>query len=127
VRRYLNEFLMDRRVIDKPWPLRRLIVGMILIRRPGNPRAAYPKHLDRRKARRSLSPAAKSGRSCRNASACRWTGHAYQQPSIEAPSASCGQKVDEVFLIPLFPHYAMSSYETAVVRVQKIARKVAPG
>jgi ferrochelatase len=30
-------------------------------------------------------------------------------------------------LIPLFPHYAMSSYETAVVRVQKVARKVAPG
>ncbi len=30
VRRYLNEFLMDARVIDSPWPLRRLIVGMIL-------------------------------------------------------------------------------------------------
>ena len=25
VRRYLNEFLMDGRVIDKPWPLRRLL------------------------------------------------------------------------------------------------------
>ena len=34
VRRYLNEFLMDGRVIDVPWPLRRLIVGMILINRP---------------------------------------------------------------------------------------------
>ena len=31
-----------------------------------------------------------------------------------------------VFLIPLFPHYAMSSYETAVVRVQKIVRQLAP-
>ena len=31
VRRYLNEFLMDSRVIDVAWPLRRLIVGMILI------------------------------------------------------------------------------------------------
>ena len=34
VRRYLNEFLMDGRVIDVAWPLRRLIVGMILIKRP---------------------------------------------------------------------------------------------
>ena len=32
----------------------------------------------------------------------------------------------EVFLIPLFPHYAMSSYESAVVRVQEVAAKLAP-
>jgi ferrochelatase len=29
-------------------------------------------------------------------------------------------------LIPLFPHYAMSSYETAVVRVRAVAAKLAP-
>ncbi|HEY6611357.1 MAG TPA: ferrochelatase, partial [Pseudomonas sp.] len=34
VRRYLNQFLMDPYVIDLPWPLRRLIVAMILIKRP---------------------------------------------------------------------------------------------
>ena len=34
VRRYLNEFLMDGRVIDVPWLLRRFVVGMILINRP---------------------------------------------------------------------------------------------
>ena len=34
VRRYLNEFLMDGRVIDVAWPLRRLLVGLILINRP---------------------------------------------------------------------------------------------
>ena len=33
----------------------------------------------------------------------------------------------ETLLIPLFPHYAMSSYETAVVRVQEVAAKLAPG
>jgi ferrochelatase len=32
----------------------------------------------------------------------------------------------EVLLIPLFPHYAMSSYETAVVRVQEVAAQLAP-
>jgi len=34
--------------------------------------------------------------------------------------------VDELFLIPLFPHYAMSSCETAVVRVREVAAKLAP-
>ena len=34
--------------------------------------------------------------------------------------------VDELFLIPLFPHYAMSSYETATERVKEVAAKLAP-
>ena len=43
VRRYLNEFLMDGRVIDTPWLLRRFIVGMILINRPKRAADAYRK------------------------------------------------------------------------------------
>src|SRR5271169_1124360 len=43
VRRYLNEFLMDGRVIDTPWLLRRFIVGMILISRPKESAHAYEK------------------------------------------------------------------------------------
>ena len=43
VRRYLNEFLMDSRVIDTPWLLRRFIVGMILINRPKESAHAYEK------------------------------------------------------------------------------------
>src|SRR6266567_3956427 len=43
VRRYLNEFLMDGRVIDTPWLLRRFIVGTILINRPKESGHAYEK------------------------------------------------------------------------------------
>ena len=43
VRRYLNEFLMDGRVIDVAWPLRRLVVGLILIKRPHESGEAYEK------------------------------------------------------------------------------------
>src|SRR5579871_3809231 len=43
VRRYLNEFLMDGRVIDTPWPVRRFVVGMILINRPKESGHAYEK------------------------------------------------------------------------------------
>jgi ferrochelatase len=35
--------------------------------------------------------------------------------------------VDDLLVIPLFPHYAMSSFETAVVRTQELAAKLAPG
>src|SRR5256714_13812488 len=31
VRRYLDEFLMDKRVIDKPWLLRALLVKLIIV------------------------------------------------------------------------------------------------
>jgi ferrochelatase len=38
----------------------------------------------------------------------------------------CTRGIDDVLLIPLFPHYAMSSYETAVARVQEAAKWIAP-
>mgnify|MGYP000211890929 CR=1 FL=1 len=41
VRRYLNQFLMDPHVIDLPWPLRRLLVSLILARRPAQSAHAY--------------------------------------------------------------------------------------
>lgn len=41
VRRYLNQFLMDPYVIDLPWPLRRLLVSLILIKRPAQSAHAY--------------------------------------------------------------------------------------
>jgi ferrochelatase len=128
VRRYLNEFLMDRRVINTPWLLRRFIVGLILINRPRQSAHAYqsiwtpegsPLIVTSRKVRAKLQERVRVPVEL---------GMRYQNPSIaDALGQLAEQKVDEVFLIPLFPHYAMSSYETAVVRVQQIARKVAPG
>ena len=127
VRRYFNEFLMDARVIDVAWPLRRFIVGMILINRPKESAHAYqsvwtkegsPLIVTSRKVQKLLQ----SRVDVQVELAMR-----YQNPSIEsAVRKLAGQKIDEVLLIPLFPHYAMSSYETAVVRVQEVARKLAP-
>jgi len=127
VRRYLNEFLMDGRVIDSPWLLRRFIVSMILISRPRQSAEAYhkiwtpegsPLIVTSRRVQAKLQecvtlPVALAMR--------------YQNPSItDAIIGLSEQKVDEVLLIPLFPHYAMSSYETAVERVKHIAAKIAP-
>lgn len=127
VRRYLNEFLMDARVIDAPWLVRRFVVGMILVRRPKESAHAYekiwtpegsPLIVSSRKVQEKLQERVQPPVEL---------AMRYQNPSIETAIKNlASQKVDDVLLIPLFPHYAMSSYETAVVRVQEVARKLAP-
>src|SRR5260221_4031671 len=127
VRRYLNEFLMDGRVIDTPWLVRRFVVGMILINRPkesghayekvwtkqGSPLVVTSRHVQELLQKRVSLPVELAMR--------------YQNPSIESGVKKlAAQGVTDTLLIPLFPHYAMSSYETAVVRVQEVAGKFAP-
>ena len=127
VRRYLNEFLMDARVIDVPWLLRRLIVGLILVNRPkasthayqsiwtpaGSPLIVTSQHVRQQLQARVGVPVELAMR--------------YQNPSIASAVTSLRARgVDDLLLIPLFPHYAMSSYETAVARVQQVVKKLAP-
>jgi ferrochelatase len=51
----------------------------------------------------------------------------YQKPSItEAVGRLAAKGVEQTLLIPLFPHYAMSSYETAVERVKEVVGRLAP-
>ena len=130
VRRYLNEFLMDSRVIDVAWPLRRLIVGMILINRPKESAHAYskiwteegsPLVVTSRKLQQDLQ--ARLGDGTVVGLAMR-----YQNPSIESAIITLrDQGVTDLLVFSLFPHYAMSSFETAVVRAQEVAAKIAPG
>jgi protoporphyrin/coproporphyrin ferrochelatase len=128
VRRYLREFLMDERVIDTPWPLRAFVVhGCILPFRPRHSAHAY-----RSVWTREGSPLVASG--LRVTAALRYRlelpvelAMRYQRPSIEEALTNLARRnVDEVLLIPLFPHYAMSSYETAVARVREVLGQVAP-
>lgn len=127
VRRYLNEFLMDGRVIDVSWPVRRFVVGMILINRPKESAHAYQKIWTK-----EGSPLVVISRNVQALLQKRVRlpvelAMRYQNPGIpEVMRKLAGQGVDELLLIPLFPHYAMSSFETAVVRVQEMAAKMAP-
>ena len=127
VRRYLNEFLMDGRVIDTPWPVRRFVVGLILIKRPRESGHAYEKIWTK-----DGSPLVVSGKRVRAELQKRLAvpvelAMRYQHPSIEFGVKNLATKgVKDVLLIPLFPHYAMSSYESAVVRVQEVVAKSAP-
>jgi protoporphyrin/coproporphyrin ferrochelatase len=127
VRRYLNEFLMDGRVIDSPWLLRRFVVGLILINRPKESAHAYEKIW-----LPEGSPLVVTSRNAQKKLQARVSvpvelAMRYQNPSIKsAIEKLAAQKIDDVFLIPLFPHYAMSSYESAVERVKLVAAKIAP-
>jgi ferrochelatase len=52
----------------------------------------------------------------------------YQNPSIpDVVKRLADRGVAELLVIPLFPHYAMSSYESAVERIREIAGRVASG
>ena len=68
------------------------------------------------------------GRNCRRASPCLWDWPCVIKiRPFNPPSSNLAERgVNELLVIPLFPHYAMSSYETAVVRVKEVARKLAP-
>lgn len=125
VRRYLREFLMDGRVLDAPWPIRFGVVHFaILPSRPKESAEAYHKIWTP-----EGSPLVVTSRQVRAALAARITvpvelAMRYQNPSIpDALSRLAGQGVERLLVIPLFPHFAMSSFETAVERVREVVSR----
>ena len=129
VRRYLREFLMDGRVLDVNWFLRFCIVHFaILPSRPkqsahayqtvwtsqGSPLIVTSQNLRLKLQERVEVPIELAMR--------------YQNPSISAAIRSlASQGVEETLVIALFPHYAMSSFETAIERVKEVVGALAPG
>lgn len=116
VRRYLREFLMDRRVMDAPYFIRFFVVHfMILPFRPKDSAAAYqkiwlPEGSPLVFISKKVCETLRSRLDVPVELAMR-----YQNPRIEkAIDNLLEHAVDELLLIPLFPHYAMSSFETAV-------------
>lgn len=129
VRRYLTEFLLDPRVIDIPWIPRQLLVRMAIIpRRVKNSAEAYHSIWTP-----AGSPLIASSRKLRDLLAVDVTvpialAMRYGKPSIpEAIEGLVITGVTDLFLVPLYPHYAMSSYETVVSRVREVLARRAPG
>jgi len=127
VAKYLDEFLMDKRVIDSPYLLRLLLVKGIIVpfRAPqsahayqsvwtdeGSPLIVLSEQLQTALQQEITEPVVIAMR--------------YGKPS---PKAAFDQlkkeypELEEVILLPLYPFYAMSSYETAVEYAKDIHRK----
>jgi ferrochelatase len=128
VRAYLREFLMDGRVLDAPYPVRWCIVHLrILPKRPVQSAEAYEKVWTP-----EGSPLVATSRKVREALQNRAgirveLAMRYRHPSIpDAIRKLRDEGIEELLLIPLFPHYAMSSYETAVERVREVLAEMAP-
>ncbi|MBN9296891.1 MAG: ferrochelatase [Filimonas sp.] len=127
VRKYLNEFLMDERVIDMPYLSRLLLVRGIIVpfRAPksakayssiwwkeGSPLIVLTKQLQALVQEKVDMPVEIAMR--------------YGSPSPKDAYDNLLQKVpdlEEAILMPLYPHYAMSSFETAVKYMEEVHRK----
>ena len=131
VRRYLREFLGDERVIDLPKPLRfALLEGIILRTRPKKSAHAYasiwqpegsPLVITSRSVRAKLAAALGPRTPV-------YLAMRYGNPSIASIVAQmAADGIEEVLLFPQYPHYAMSSWETVVVKVFEERAKLAPG
>lgn len=130
VKKYLREFLMDGRVIDAPYLIRMLIVeGFILPTRPAKSAHAYesvwmedgpPLKVFTEKFKQKLEheidlPITIAMR--------------YGNPTPEAALHELQTRypsIKELLIAPMYPHYAMSSYETALIHVQKVIAKYWP-
>lgn len=127
VRKYLMEFLMDERVIDYPWLFRKLLVGGIIVpfRSPKSAKAYKSIWTDEGSPlivlTKQLQQSLQSGVQEPVEIAMR-----YGNPSMKAAYDNLMQRMpglEEVIAIPLYPHYAMSSYETAVEYARSIHAK----
>lgn len=132
VRRYLEEFLGDERVIDRPpQPFRSLLLNGIIIPR----RAPKSAHAYRQVWTDQGSPLLVTSRSVRDRLASSlgtatpvYLAMRYGQPSIASVLARiAADGIGQLLLFPQYPHYAMSSWETVVVQVYAEAARLAPG
>jgi ferrochelatase len=119
VRRYLREFLMDPKVIDIAYPLRLLLVhGIIAPFRAPRSAEAYRSIWSNGKSpllshSESLAAALQPLLDMPIELAMR-----YGTPSVKGALLSLADVgVKSLTVLPLFPHYAMSSYESAVEAV----------
>ncbi len=130
VRRYLRQFLMDGRVLDVPYPIRFGIVNFAIL--PSRPKVAAEAY--KKIWRAEGSPLVVSSQKIQGAMTDRFPEMAvelamrYQNPSIESAIKKLKQQaVQSTLVVPLFPHYAASSFESAVERVRVVAKKLCPG
>lgn len=128
---YLTEFLMDKRVIDYPWLFRKMLVGGIIVpfraaksaeayktiwTSEGSPLIVLTRQLQEALQGLIDEPVEIAMR--------------YGNPTVEEGFRRCLERMpdlEEVIAIPLYPHYAMASYETAVEYAQEIFRKMKYG
>jgi ferrochelatase len=118
VKKYLDQFLMDERVIDKPWLLRALLVkGIIVPLRSPNSAKAYQSIWTEKGSPLIVISKQQKDALKKEIQEPVMIAMRYGTPSPkQAYDELIGKnpELEEVIVVPMYPHYAMSSYETAV-------------
>ena len=123
--RYLNEFLMDKRVIDLPWYLRHLLVkGLVLPFRSKKSAPAYKAiwlregspllHYSRQLCDQLQKEYGKEYRVA--------LGMRYGQPSI-ATALNELKECEELTILPLYPQYSSAATGSAIEQALKIIKQ----
>ncbi|MDQ8184410.1 ferrochelatase [Pelagicoccus sp. SDUM812002] len=128
VRRYLREFLSDDRVLDTWKPLQQFVLNcFILPTRPKRSAEAYKKVWTDEGSPLIVTSKNLQTLLQEKIEPTVELAMRYGNPSIpEAIDRMKANGVKNVFLVPLYPHYAMSSYETVVVKVMEEVAAQAP-
>jgi len=128
VRKYLVQFLNDKRVIDLSWLLRKFLVNVIIIpfrvkkstglykklwTEKGSPLVLYSEEL-KTKLQKHLG---------QNFGV--FVGMRYGNPSIKKVLSEIKKSgFQKIVLLPLFPHFAISTAETALVEAKSHVKKL---
>ncbi len=128
VRRYLREFLGDARVLDAPAPIRWFVLNcFILPFRPKKSAEAYSRVWTPEGAPLLVISRRVRDLVARGLGIPVALGMRYGNPSTAAAVEELRKAgVTEVFVMPLYPHYAMSSYESALVCASNELRRQIP-
>ncbi len=126
VRAYLREFLSDPRVLDASPLVRALVLNLFILPfRPRRSAAAYASIWTE-----AGSPLVVTSRRQKELLQAQvdvpvHLAMRYGKPGVAGAIRDIAASgAGELFLVPLYPHYAMSSYETAVVQaVEEVARQ----
>lgn len=127
VKRYLHEFLTDERVIDVPFVRKFIVPYIILNTRPKKSAEAYASiWTDEGSPLIVISERQQKQLQDKTALPV-YLAMRYGSPSIDDVLRQIARDgTEELLLVPLYPHYAMSSYETVVVRVMEAVKEICP-
>ena len=125
VKKYLLEFLMDERVIDKSWFTRTLLVkGIIIPFRYKKSAALYKEIWDEKTGSPLLFHTQKLQEKVKQRVPDNYVvemAMRYQSPSLESGLNKLREAdVDEIVVLPLYPHYASSSTGSTIEKAMEI-------
>ena len=128
VKAYLDEFLMDKFVIDMPYLLRAFIVkGIILNTRPKKSAKAYQRIWTKEGSPLIVLSKKLQNKVQKNVDIPVGLAMRYGQPSIKSSLKYFHQKeINDVLLIPMYPQYAMATTKTIEELSKTLIKKYFP-